>query len=475
MRWPPGLARGSRGARKSKGGQGFQPLTTVEVEGALAGECATVSPSRGSMPPTQPLAPDHSLRYTPDRRATIATPRLHGAIGAITSLMTPKGRRARHSARKLHPQGFDYGCLPYAMAVGPYDFPRHLHDSSVDAVAYGTFHSPELHQQTFTVSLVAQHPEPLAKAFQEFHAWAQATDPDSVELTFIFLNSGGYLLAITPQHSRFVRRCQGFDRSHQTITIAPTWSKPMTTLHPVLRTFRNYCSQSLAPFYLDAATYTGPRNALTISSTPDITPITTIEPLLKFDVSFVNENDVTPNTTAWIALNAQSPQPTYVPSPRPQPPPAPDQIATQRRTTLGHHFPVTLERLRRAGHVRTLTRRLAPNNIRPWQVEQALCNLLLAVQTNKRLHLQGLTVTQVRDHVTDAIGSRSELADGRAIPSFTADQVATQVLADGNALLRSFHTKKRATIPKLQRALASLSVLDAAAAAQDHPFEGTSP
>ena len=140
--------------------------------------------------------------------------------------MTPaKKKPTRPSAARFRPQGFDYGCLPYAMAVGPYDFPRYLHDSSVDAVAYGTSPSAELHQQTFSVSLVAQHSEPIAKAFHEFHTWAEATDPDSVELTFLFLNSGGYTLAIAPQHSRLLRRCLGFDRSHQMMACSPTWCK----------------------------------------------------------------------------------------------------------------------------------------------------------------------------------------------------------------------------------------------------------
>ena len=388
--------------------------------------------------------------------------------------MTPKKKRRHHSAGKSVPQGFDYGCLPYAMAVGSYDFPRHLHDSSVDAVAYGTLHSAELHQETFTVSLVAQHPEPLAKAFQEFQAWAQATDPDSVELTFLFLNSGGYTLAITPQHSRFVRRCLGFDRSHQIMTLGPTWCKTMTTLHPVLRSFRHYCSQSLAPFYFGAATYTGPPNALAISSAPNIDPVTAIDPLLKFEATFVNENDVAPNTTAWIALNAQPPATIPAASPRSQPPPTPDQIAKQRRETLACHFPVTLERLRRARHLTFLAQQLAPQGIRAWQVEQAFCNLLLAVETGAGPHFKGFTATQIRDHVTDAIASRTELADGSAIPIFTTDQVAIQILADGNALLRTLHKKKRVAIPGLQKALASLSLLDAAAAGYD-PFEGTAP
>ena len=387
--------------------------------------------------------------------------------------MTPTQKRKRQPASKSRPQGFDYGCLPLAMAVGPYDFPAYLHDSSVDAVAYGTLPSTELHQQTFMVSLVAKHSEPLAKAFHEFHAWAQATDPDSVELIFLFLNSGGYTLAITPQYSRLLRRCLGFDRSHQVMAYAPTWCKTMTTVHPLLRSFRDYCSQSLSPFYFGAATYNGPSTTLATSSPPDITPVPDIDPLMKFDATFVNETDVTPNTTAWIALHGPSFPATAVASRRTKPPPAPDHIAKQRCKTLAHHFPVTLERLRRARHLTALAPRLPSKTIAPWQVEQAICNLLLAVQTGTRPHFRGLTAKQVRDHVTEAIASRSELADGHAIPCFASDQVAVQILADGNALLRTFKKRRRADISSLQKVLASLSLLDAPAVAHNS-CEGTS-
>jgi hypothetical protein len=31
----------------------------------------------------------------------------------------------------------------------------------------------------------------LAKAFEALNAWSRMTDPDSVEITFVFRNSGG--------------------------------------------------------------------------------------------------------------------------------------------------------------------------------------------------------------------------------------------------------------------------------------------
>jgi hypothetical protein len=61
----------------------------------------------------------------------------------------------------------------------------------VDAVAYGGAWSDAVNQFVPTISLVGQHAEGLAKAFEDFNAWSNMTDPDSVEVTFAFRKSGG--------------------------------------------------------------------------------------------------------------------------------------------------------------------------------------------------------------------------------------------------------------------------------------------
>jgi hypothetical protein len=80
------------------------------------------------------------------------------------------------------------------------------------------------------------------------------TDPDSVEITFVFRNCGGYVLAISQEYSRLQRRCLGFDRTHQAVAFAPTWFKPIDTVNPLLRQFRRYCSSPIAPFLFTGST-----------------------------------------------------------------------------------------------------------------------------------------------------------------------------------------------------------------------------
>ena len=174
----------------------------------------------------------------------------------------PKKRKKRTKPTTSHTtprRGFDFGCLRYAMALATLEFPGHLSAASVDGVAYGSVWSEPLKQTIPTISLVAQNGSELTKAFQAFNAWSQMTDPDSVEITFVFRNSGGYVLAISPVYSRLQRRCLGFDRTHQAVAFAPTWFKPIDTVNPVLRQFRRSCSSPIAPFLFTGSTYIGPR------------------------------------------------------------------------------------------------------------------------------------------------------------------------------------------------------------------------
>jgi hypothetical protein len=275
-----------------------------------------------------------------------------------------KGRKTpkRSSTHALLPRGFDFGCLPYAMAIANLEFPGHLSGASVDGVAYGGMWSEVVKQTIPTISLVAQKGTELAKAFEAFNAWSEMTDPDAVELTFVFRNSGGYVLAISPEYSRLVRRCLGFDRTHQPLVTEPTWFKPIDSVHPMLRRLREHCSAPVAPFLFDGVTYLGPRSVLNPSSPPDVRPIPGLKPLLKFEVNFIDEDAVTPNSIGWLALRAANERKTRLPQSSEGPPkPTHEDVAKQRAKTLAYHFPVTLERIRRSRHVQSLIGELAPD------------------------------------------------------------------------------------------------------------------
>ena len=343
------------------------------------------------------------------------------------------------------------------MAVGIYEFPSHLTAASVDAVAYGFEHSEELNRGLPIISLVAQDADHLARAFQDFAAWAAATDPDAVEVTFVFRESGGYLLTIEPEVTHLERRCLGFDRAHRAMASSVMWVKPIDTVDPMLKRLREYSSRTLSPFLFHGATYGGSRSSLEASSLPQVRPLSGVPPLLKFEVNFVDEKDVLPHSSAWYAIELDAGRESRS-KPQYRVPNASD-TAQRRIGALRCHFPVTLERLARSSWFLTMRNDLTAAGIKPWQIEQALCNLVLCRDMGCGEHFTGLSARKLQRAVVEALRSRYELADGVSVPHFALEQIEIQLLADGNALLKDMRKEPQVAISDLQAALASVSAL----------------
>jgi hypothetical protein len=381
-----------------------------------------------------------------------------------------KKERPRTSAPQEQPRGFDYGCLPYAMAVGAFEFANHLGAARVDGVAYGLAWSAAVSRSVPMISLVGQKGTELAKAFDMFNAWSEATDPDSLEMTFVFKKSGGYVLALSAEPSRLERRCLGFGRTHKPLVVSATWFRPIDSANPFLHQFRSYCTSPIAPFLFTGGVY-DPRKGLSASSPPEMAEIDGLKPLLKFDITFVDEDDAVPNTTGWIALKVGT-QPlstTLNKAPRPKP----EEVARERANMLRCHFPVTLERLRRSSSVSLLMRELVSDGARSWQIEQALCNLVLSAAMVSVPHYKGLgSRKKAEQGILRALRSRYELGDGTDLTTFSVKDVHTQIVADGNMLLRYLKSKSVASsLTDLQAALRSQSALNAPTALADPPAE----
>jgi len=355
------------------------------------------------------------------------------------------------------------------MAVGSIDFPKHLTSANVSGVGYGTAWSDAVSQTVPAISLIAQDGDELAKAFDIFNAWSKTTDPDSVEITLVFPKSGGYVLALSAEYSRLARRCLGFDRSHRPMVFAPTWFKRMDSLNPFVLQFRTYCQAPIAPFLFDGVVHAGPRRLQEASSPPDLRPVRALLPLLKFAVTFIDEDQVTPNTLGWMALHLDSPNLSKPPKGPPRQ--EPRDIGKERAKALAHHFPVTLERFRRSSVTETLVRQLVGEGVWLWQIEQALCNLVLGRSANSTAP----NSREAQRGLIGRLGSRYELASGDDAPPFVVEEVRAQVIADGDALLRHLRRRSALDLNSLQAALRSASLLDAPTAIADPPTGWTGP
>ena len=103
---------------------------------------------------------------------------------------------------------------------------------------------------------------------------------------------------------------------------------------------------------------------------PQVSEIPGLKPLLKFEISFVDEADVRPDSIQGRLLKMESSTPAAVDEPGP--PPAKrsvSSIGTERARMLATHFPVTLERLHKSKQSRKILSILGAYGIALWQVE----------------------------------------------------------------------------------------------------------
>lgn len=104
----------------------------------------------------------------------------------------------RHQAERLGRRHAAASATAALRACGSARY-QGLSDASIIGVAYGEAWAEEIERRVPMVTLIAQHADPLKEAFETFHAWAESTDADALELTFVFRTSGGYVLALSPE------------------------------------------------------------------------------------------------------------------------------------------------------------------------------------------------------------------------------------------------------------------------------------
>lgn len=361
--------------------------------------------------------------------------------------MTPAGDPVRRA-------GFDYGCLPYAMAVSTFAFASHLHDAGVIGAAYGYEKSELLRATVPALTLVGSNEAPLRKAFAEFRAWTESSDGDALEVSIIFRTGDGYLLALSPEPDRLERRCLGFDRTHQVITSAITWCKPIDTVSPGLLQLRDYSRAFPAPLLFGCAVlpYAIPGAPVDPSSLQFLDG----ESILKFDMTFVEEAAVLEGTTAWVALQTtQKNRSNKTPA---APPFIPERVWQRRTAALRTHFPVTIERFRKSETLQALAKEVAQKGARDWQIEQALCNLVLSQELCGKPHFAGVSADSLEATVIRSLQDRYEKANGAVIAAPSLEEMIAQIVADTEVVLRSSGRPRR--IVDLESASAAVSEIE---------------
>ena len=358
--------------------------------------------------------------------------------------------------------GFDFGCVPFSMAVGSTDFTDDLHAAGVFAIAYGLEWSDDLNRSIPSIALVGRNGLALESAFATFNAWKDASDGDAVEITIVLNTAGGYTICLGPEITRLERRCFGYNRSTAALAMSAQWFKPIDSESPRIHGFRNYCSRSVAPFFFTAVSC---QDVSGIADQP-LPRLPGLESLLKFEISFVDEATAKPGTMAALALRKSRHMKRKLRKPSKA---KPTEIKARRIRMLRAHFPVTLGRLRGSPEYQAVLVALHSAGIRQWQVEQAICNLVLRpnpgddpLTHNMEPHAERQNI----ERITDALGGRYEMADGKGLPIFSEDEVRAQILADGTSLLRYIGAKSVSGLPALLTSLKNANLINARSALQ---------
>lgn len=334
-------------------------------------------------------------------------------------------------------KGFDFGIEATFLNVPAFEWANDITRSGVAGCAYGEQFVPELGTKIPSISLIVRDGVLFKKAFSQFEEWIAGSDDDAVDVTIVFLRSGGYLLGI----SREIERQHAlsptpafFDR----IEMVQSWIKTMDSTHPAIRTLQQYHRGFIAPIAIDAVLLppTGlPRPGQLMR------PVPGTRPLVKFHYSFVEEDDEAMQPAAEAILSVhrgRDAPPSRTMGARRRPARQPSQWLAKRADVFAQMFPVTLFRARRTGLLDRVRRHHQSQGVVTWQVEQAICNLVTSRQVGSSgLHYNGLRRDELLDRVGRLAANYMEIADGSdSLSEITDEAVSHQLFLDASFLVK---------------------------------------
>jgi hypothetical protein len=352
------------------------------------------------------------------------------------------------------------------MLVSDPSFIQLLREAEIVGCAYNYAESSPLGVPMREIAVVGRNKEPLAKAFEVFKRWANTTDGDAVELTFIFLADGGYLLCIQREYTRAIRDLGGGDSFGSPMMMGGIYTKKFDTRHAALEELRKFKRKLISPFLFGAAAVTPSSGG--VPNLGDVQPIQDLEPLLKFEAEFHDEKEIRPGTSEYLLLRmsqrsgkkSRMPASPSLPRPKRQ---DPEDYFRQRRRRLERNFPVTIERIR-SERYSEMVKAIKMQGAKGWQFEQAICNLLLSTSLfSGQLFYRGLgSDDTLTTEIIRALRTREEKSETPEATQFSIQDIVTQVRLDAIELLRAAGRTppQSCSLDTVQRQLAYLKLLE---------------
>ena len=275
------------------------------------------------------------------------------------------------------------------------------------------------------------------------------SDDDAVEMTIVFLNEGGYLLGLNADVERTVSLLRLQDPFSDPLVTMATWIKEMDTRNPFLDAFKKGLDHLVTPFMLDGATVSVKGLVSSAYRPSDVQHVEGIRPLLKLECTMIVEDAVSPKSVANIMLlthRGKIPEKDTTLNGKPLPETAPtrkrlllssDTIRSRRHRILEQNFPITLARFRNSKYCQVLCNKLAKMDLRTWQVEQAVCNLVLGKEISpQQPHYGSFSAGKFGQKIAEAVRNRFEIADASDdLKWITQEEITKQVRLDIAALL----------------------------------------
>src|SRR5260221_12399624 len=284
-----------------------------------------------------------------------------------------RNKRARRGRPRVPPgrieKGFDFGEQQRVLGVGDIEFHAALHEARVFACAYGLHDVVGFPRAIPSIGLVAENRSGLERAFERFAKWGCEQDGDVVDIQLMLKRGGGYQLHVSPEMERSLIRMVPQIDLQWSAMFNVAYVKQFDTTNPFFSTLRQYLKSAIAPVVIGAAVGDPKR--------PDIDSLTIIEvpQLIKFELRISQEGE-----PGYSFLEPTKPKRSAKRSADGRKLLRATDYRIIRKRTLDVAFPVSRERVRRAGLLGRV--RAVPDfgEVSETQVVQAAINLMLSAE-----------------------------------------------------------------------------------------------
>lgn len=353
--------------------------------------------------------------------------------------------------------GFDYGIARTMAVMTEPVFNDQMRKADIIACAYGEMRVPGLSRVVPCISMVARNPSSLKEAFQQFHAWIQATGPDALNVEILY-SQAGYYIAFGPEHKHAMWRTVGVDQFVNPMFFGMTYIKTIDSRHSFLDALAEYSKRPFAPIMLLGAHYTGADPQPGSPNPADIKPIDGCPNLLLYNLPVYKTKEEVPEFSG-LHVMASKPTKEELAKSRAeyeQRVTSPEEASRNRERGLASLMPVTLHMLRTYPPLQAKLAVLEAQGVARWQIEQAIVNQRLWSQIvpERRVRLQN------QNDLYRTVESFTEL-DTPNWEALADDQAAIlgQVLRDARVLLKRIKANTPRDLADCQNELAARGFL----------------